>query len=138
MVQSLQARRKLGEVVVAEVGLSSAGSHDEGVVAEDGLLAAFDGGDGLRVGIDGFDGAAHHTHVLLVGKHLADVARDLTRGHQARRHLVQQRREKVVVGVVDQRDVDISVRELLHGVDAAETRADNHNVVAAASGAVHL
>ena len=138
VVQRLQARGELRKVVVAEVGLAGTGCDDEGVVGERGLLAALHGGDGLRLHIDGLHRAANHADVLLVAEHLAHIAGDLAGGHQAGCHLVEQRREEVVVGVVDQRDVDVSVCELLRRVHAAKTCAHDDNVVSATFGAVHL
>ena len=125
-------------MVVAEVGLAGACGDDEGVVGEGGLLAALDGGDGLRLSVDGLHGAANDADVLLVAEHLAYIAGDLAGGHQAGCHLVKQRREEVVVGVVDQRDVDICVCELFRRIHAAKTCAHDDNVVATTFGAVHL
>ena len=58
------------------------------------------------------------------------AGRDLPFGEDARRHLVEQRLEEVVVGAVDDRDPDRLAAERPGGEEAAEAAADDHDVVA--------
>jgi hypothetical protein len=78
--------------------------------------------------------ALHHAGVLLLPENLTDRRGDLTGGHDARGHLVQQRLEQVVVGPVDDGDVDVGVRQVLGGEQSAETSADDDDVVASTGG----
>ena len=52
-------------------------------------------------------------------------------GQDARRHLVEQRLEQVVVGAVHHRDVDVGVGQRAHRVEAAEAAADDDDPVRA-------
>src|SRR5699024_1996408 len=130
IVDGLHARRELSEVVVTEVGLCGARSQDQGVVVDDGFLAAQIRGHALAVDVDVADLALDHADVLVVRHQLADGRCDLTLRQDTGRDLVQQWLEQVVVGAVDDSDRDVLALELLCREQTAETAADNDNVVA--------
>jgi hypothetical protein len=72
--------------------------------------------------------------VRLTAQDLAGGGGDLALGQDAGGDLVQQRLEQVVDGPADQRDVDVGVRELLDGEEAAEAGAHDDDVVAGVRG----
>ena len=118
----LHARRELGELVVAEVGLPGAGGDDQAVVRGPVGVAEQHRVDRLVRQVDVGDLAEQHLGVLLLAQDQPGRRGDLALGDDARRHLVQQRLEQVVGGLGDQLDVDIGLLQLLGGVQPAETR----------------
>jgi hypothetical protein len=104
----LQARCKGLPIVVAEIGVTRAGSEDEIVVAHtpstlDQDLACHD--------VDPFDGAEHDRDVAVPPDDAADGRGDVCRGQACRRHLIEQRLEKVIVLAVDDDDLNRGVGE---------------------------
>ena len=136
VIQRLHARGELGEVVVAEVGLVGASGDDEGVVGDDALGARKIRGDGLAVDVDVSNFAVDEVGVVLAIQQLADGGCDVRGGDQAGGDLVEHRLEQVVILLVDDRDIDIRVLQLLNGRQAAEASADHNDVVAITSGTV--
>ena len=67
--------------------------------------------------------------VGLLAQHVADRRGDLALGEDPGRDLVEQRLEEVVVGPVDDRDLDIGAAQRLGGEEAAEAAADDHHAV---------
>ena len=88
VVDGLHARRPLGELVVAEVGLPGTGSDDEAVVRGSVGVAEQDRVDRLVRQVDVRDLAEHHLGVALLAQDQAGRRRDLALGDDARRHLV--------------------------------------------------
>ena len=77
--------------------------------------------------------------IPLVAQHVAQRRRDVSLGEDPRRELVEQRLEQVVVGPVDERDVDVGPPQPLGGGESAEAAADDHHLVPASrSRAIHL
>ena len=127
------------ELRVPEVGLARAGGDDQAVVGYP--AAATDGFDRetARVEIDGDDLAEHDRRVLLVAQDVADRRRDVALGEYARRELIQQRLEQVMVGPVDDCDIEVGgAPQLLRGEEPAEPASDDRHPVAANSPAFHL
>ena len=77
--------------------------------------------------VDVDDLALAVANVRRAAEHLAQRRRDLRRGQQAARDLVQQRREQVVVLPVDEHDVDGLAAQRLRALQAAEAGADDHD-----------
>ena len=65
----------------------------------------------------------------VAGKHAAQRRRDLALGEDAGRHLVEQRLEQVVVGAVDERDLDRRALQRLGRVEPAEATADDDDAM---------
>ena len=125
--QRLQARREAGPVVVAEVAVRGAGGDDEVIPGD--LLAAVErrGSRGhveaLHLGLEDRQVAALH----LGQQHVADRCAHRRRAQARRRHLIEQRLEQVMVGAVDQGDLDLGLRQRPHRLDAAEAAADDEH-----------
>ena len=116
-------------MIVAEVGLSGTGGHDQRVVGGAVGVAQQDRVDGLVLQVDVGDLAEQHLAILLVLQHHASGWRDLAFGDDAGRHLVQQRLEQVVGGLGDHLDVDVGTLQLLGRVEAAEAGSDDDDLV---------
>ena len=129
VVDRLHARRPLGEVVVAEVRLPRARGDDQAVVRRAVGVAEQDRVDRLVRQVDVRDVAEQHLGVLLLAQDQPGRRRDLALGDDAGGHLVQQRLEQVVGGPGDQLDVDVGVLERLSGVQSAEPRSDDDDLV---------
>ena len=126
--QRLQPRRDRGPFVVSEVAVRGAGGDDQVVVGES--LAVVER-DRMRRRIDGDDLGLQHGQVAalrLVAQDVADRRGDRRRREARARDLVEQRLEQVVVGAVDQRDLDLGLRQRAHRLDAAEAAADDDDV----------
>ena len=67
--------------------------------------------------------------VVLLLDHAAQRRRDQAGRQDPGRHLVEQRLEQVVVGPVDQRDVDVGAGQRADGVQPAEPAADHDHAV---------
>jgi len=101
VVDRLHPRSVQAEFIVPEVRLSGAGGDDQAVIADAGApsnrlerhLAR------LEVDIDHF--AEQHTRVRVAAEDVPGRRGDVTLGEDARRHLVEQRLEQVMVGAVD-------------------------------------
>ena len=108
VVDRLHARRMEGELVVAEVRLAGAGGDDQAVVGhlDRAQVRRAPGVDHAGVEIEAGHLGELHADVVGPAHDVAYRRCDLARREHARRHLVQQRLEEVVVAAVDQRDVD--------------------------------
>ena len=120
VVDGLQSGRMIGEPVVAEVGLRGSRCHDETVVGDRLRTLRRPGGDGLGPHVDVDDLPQAHLHVVLVPHDLSGRRGDGSLREDARRHLVQQRLEEVVVGLGDHHDVHVRALQRLGGEQAAE------------------
>jgi hypothetical protein len=132
LLERLHPGRPAREAVVAEVGRPHPTGEDQAVVADGplaGVRAAHDQSPGRRV--DRGHLAHLDRHVALPAQDVARDRRDLAGGENAGCHLVEERREKVVVGPLEQRDVGLSLLQRLRGEEAAEAGADDHDAVAA-------
>ena len=129
VVDRLHARRELGEMVVAEVRLPGTRGDDQRVVRGDiGVTEQFRP-DRFRCQVDVGDFAQQHLSILLPAQDHPGGRRNLTRGDDAGRHLVQQRLEQVVRGLGDDLDVDVGAFEGLGGSQPAEPRANDDDFV---------
>ena len=100
---------------VPEVRLARACGDDQAVVGNLAAVVQRLHGKTAAVEINPDDLAERNGRVALITQHLAERRRDVAFGEESGRHLVEQRLEQVVVGAVDERDVDIGARELLGG-----------------------
>ena len=125
--QRLQARRVRRPFVVAEVAVRGAGGDDQVVPGDP--LAAVDADaaagdvDRLHLGLQDRQVAALHLPL----QHVADRRADRRRAEAGGRHLVEQGLEQVVVGAVDEDDLDRRLRQRPHRLDAAEAAADHQH-----------
>ena len=125
--QRLQAVRVPGPVVVAEVAVRRAGGHDEVVVGD--RLSVVER-HAARRGVDVGDFGLQHRQPAgadLIAQHVADRAGHRRRGEPRGRDLVQQRLEQVVVGAIEQRDVDVVLGQCAHRLQPAEAAADDEH-----------
>ena len=129
VVDGLHTGRPLGEMVIAEVGLARAGRHDQGVVRRPVGVAEQHRVDRPALEVDSGDLAEQHLAVLVVFEDDPGQRGDLALGDDAGGHLVQQRLEQVVGGLGDHLDVDVGAFEALHSLQAAESGADDDDLV---------
>ena len=132
VVDRLHPRGVPSELVVAEVGLLAAGGDDQAVV---GKLEVVQVGGRRRLHDPAVEIEVGHlgqldAHVLGPPDDVPDRRRDLTRREHARRDLVEQGLEQVVVAAVDDRDVDRPVGEVADRQQPTEPPADDHDLVA--------
>ena len=108
-------------MIVAEVGLSGACGDNEVVV----LIAADNGtefgGHDLLFDINVSHFAFDYVNVFLVFENLSCGWRNFTSGEQSSCYLVEKWLEKVVVGAVDDSDINIGVVEFLRGEQATKS-----------------
>ena len=81
-----------------------------------------------RVEVDAAHRGLVHGGVRLVVEQVAQRVPDRGRLQQVGGDLVQERLERVVVVLVDDRDVDVGVLELAGGADAPEAAAEDEHV----------
>ncbi len=140
VLQRLHSRRELRPLVVPEIRMGCAGSHYQAVVRQrDPCTVRRDRADGSRRQIDVHDFAENNVGVLLLVHNASQRGRDQALGQDAGGDLIEQRLEEMMVRPVDQRHVDVGLRQNSADVDATETSAD-HNDFGAVSGspAVHV
>ena len=122
--QRLQHGGVLGPFVVAEPGVDRPGRQDEVIVVDRAGIA--DADLALHL-VDPFDLAEHHRDVLVRAEQRADRRGDVGRRQRRGRDLVEQRLEEVVVGAVDQHELDVELGDVHRRLQAAETAADDGN-----------
>ena len=122
IVDALHARGELGELVISEVGLSSAGRDDQRVVRGHGGAQRAHRGDRTRVQVELGDPAEQGGGVGLLLQYLPGRGRHLALGQHTGRHLVEQRLEQVVRGHADHRDVDWRLGQGLRRPQARRSR----------------
>jgi hypothetical protein len=127
--ERLETARDVLPLVVAEVGGLRAARDDQAVVVEpvatvEDELAA--------LGVDTRDLGHQERGVGAAFKRRADRRRALAGGQRARRDLIEERLEEVVVHAVDDRHVDVGVAELERSGKPAEPGADDHDPAALA------
>ena len=89
-----------------------------------------------RIEIDRRHRVLVNARVLLLVHEVANRVADRRLLEQPRRHLVQERLERVVVVLVDEDDVDVALLELLRGADAGEAAAQHEDTGTRAVAAV--
>ena len=77
--------------------------------------------------VDGRDQVLVDPRVVLVVEEVADRVADGRLLEQARRHLVQQRLERVVVVLVHDDDLDVALLQLLRSADSGEASAEDED-----------
>ncbi len=125
LAEILQAEGLLLDAGVAVVVRGAPRREHERVVLEHVVVGE---PDRLRGHVDVHDASLAVADVGRVAEQRAQRRRDLRRREQAARHLVQQRREEVIVAVVDDEHVDRLADECLGALQAAEPRADDHDL----------
>src|SRR5258706_8920524 len=127
VVDRLQARRERRPFRMAEIRMPRPARDDQGVVADRAAVGELD--DPL-LGVEVDRLAEEHGHVLAAPEDAPERLRDLARRQRARRDLVEQRLEQVVVVAVNERDVEpIVATETLRGVQPGEAAADDDDSV---------
>ena len=129
IVDGLHAGGELGEMVVAEVGLSGTGGDDQAVERGHVRVPEQFGAHGLGFEVDARHVTEQHLGVPLVAQDHPRGRCDLAFGDDPRGHLVQQRLEQVMSGSGDQLDVDVGLLELLGRRQTAETGSDDDDLV---------
>ncbi len=128
VLQRLHSGRELRPLVVPEIRMGCAGGHYQGVVRQRYPRAVRrDRADGLRRQVDVHDFAEHDVGVLLFVHNASQRRRDQTLGQDAGGNLIEQRLEQMMVRPVDQRHVDVGLRQHSADVDATETSADHND-----------
>ena len=122
LVERLHADGPLGQLGVSEVGVGAAGRQHQGVVG-DRVAAGHREPAGVEV--DGGDSGLAEADVAGAAEHRPERVGDVGRVEQRGGHLVQQRREQVVVAGVEQEDVDVRAVERPGAGQAAEAAADD-------------
>ena len=118
IIDSLEARRELFPLGMAEVLMRGSGSDDQSVVrqltiAENHLAI---------LGINAHRFGENHASIFLVVDDLAQRRGDIGRRERSGGNLIQKRLEEVIVGAVDERDVHIGALEAFRDGEApAET-----------------
>ena len=97
------------------------------------LLAAVHARDAPGVDVDVCHLSHVHPHVAVPAQHVADGRGDLALREDAGRHLVEEGLEQVVVGPVDDGDVDRCPLQGPGGEEATEPTADDHDAVSPAA-----
>jgi hypothetical protein len=121
-----------GVLVVPEIGLPDAGGQDEVVIVEHELVTKRPPGqDSPPLGIDAGHLGEDEFDVPEFPEQFAQRKGDLARGHDAGRALVQQRREQVMLGPVDQGHANRRVPHRPGGEQAGESAADDHYLTGA-------
>ena len=122
VAERLQAARDVLPFVVAEVGRAGAAGDDQAVVVET-LAAVEDHLPPLGVHVGGL---RHHDRRVGAAPERRPQRRGaLARRDGARRELVEQGLEEVVVRPIDQRHLDVGAPQLLGGGQATEPAADD-------------
>jgi hypothetical protein len=129
VIDRLHARFVHRELGVTEIRLSRPGSHDQTVIRNthaflDRLEHHLTGPD-----IDVHDFAQQRPRIALVTQHFPERRRDVSLRQDARRHLVEQRLEQVVVRAVNDRDVHRSRPQCAGGEQPTEPGPDDHDTV---------
>ena len=81
------------------------------------------------VEVEAADVGEQHARVGLAAQHAAQRRGDLALGEDAGGDLVEERLEQVVVGAVDEGDLDGRPSECLRRVEAAEASADDEDAM---------
>ena len=127
VLDGLHPGRDRGVLVVPEVGLPDAGGQDEVVVAELDLAAQRPPGQHLPpVRIDTGHLGDDEFGVAVFAEQLAQRGGDLALGQDAGRALVQHRLEQVMLGPVDEGDLDRRARQHPDGEQAREAAPHDH------------
>jgi hypothetical protein len=120
--QGLETRGEGLPVVMPEIGVAGPGGEDQVIVGNARPVLERDGAVSF---IDTGDGSEQRLHIVAPLHELADRPGNLRRSEGARRHLVEERLEQVVVAPVDQRYGGTRAAQRLDGRKAAKSAADD-------------
>ena len=124
VAQALEARGKLGPVVVAEVSVGGAGRQDQKVVGH----FAIGKDHSLSRDIDLRHFNLDHFGIVLVPKDQPDRRGDVGKGQRSRGNLIEQRLEQVVIDTVDHGYPHGSFAEAFRRPETRESGPDDHNM----------
>ena len=126
--QVFQPWGMLSEFFMSEVTMGRASREHEIVVGNLHVLAISVAGQHVfLILVDaGYFSQKHHC-VPLISENAADRRADLAGRQDRSCHLIEERLKQVVIGAVDQNDLDWRVLQRLGGCEAAETAANNYN-----------
>ena len=127
--ERVQREGVLGGALDAEEVDLRAETEDEVVVAQ---RLQFGELHLTRVEVDRGHAILVEARVLLVVEEVTDRMADRRLLQQARRDLVQEGLERVVVVLVDEHDVDVALVQLLGGADSGEAAAEDEDALAGA------
>ncbi len=120
--QCFERRRVLRPLVMAEPGIDRARRQEEVVVRDRPGVADEHLACDL---VDAGDLAEDDRHVRIFAEQRADRRGDIGRRERGGRDLVEQRLKEVMVGAIDQHQVDVILHEMMCGLEAAEAAADD-------------
>src|SRR4051812_10866045 len=83
--------------------------------------------NGARFDVGSLHGGEQDFGVLETPYQPADRREDVGRRQRRGRDLIEQRLEDMVIGAVDERDVDRRIAQLTRGVQPAEAATDDHH-----------
>jgi hypothetical protein len=130
VLDGLHAGRELGPLVPAEIGMGgTCGDHQR--VVRQVHRAVIRRGRHHRpaVQVETAHVGEERARVRLLLDHAPDGGRDQARRQDARGDLVEQGLEQVMVGAVDQGDVDVRAGQRSGGAQSAESPTDHHDAV---------
>ena len=129
--ETLESRGMTLPLVVPEVRVPGSRGHQQVVIADraHGIAEI----DLLPRDIDRQHTAEQNGHVALITQHPSYGHGDVTWRQRRGRHLIEQRLEQMMIGAVDERDVDRSLAELARGRKAGESAAEDDDVRARGS-----
>jgi hypothetical protein len=122
VVERLQPRCMRGPLVVTEVGVRGAAGNEHKVIGQRGAVGQR---HALRSAVDGSDLAQAHGDIALAGQDVAQRRGDVAGRQAGRRHLVEQRLKEVVVGAIDERDLQRRRSQRACAPQASEATADD-------------
>ncbi len=124
VLEALESRGDALPLVVAEVGMSSAGGDDQIVVGH----SAPSVNTTRRRGVDGRYLRQQHFGVGLAPQHRPDRSGDVARIERGGRHLVEHGLKEVVVPAIDQGDSHRRALEAAGGIQSRKAAAEDQDV----------
>ena len=109
---------------MAEIRVSRAGCEDQIIISHLHISKVYFPGRN----IDRLYLRENDLDISAFAQYSAHGRRDVGRRQRGRRHLVEQRLEKMIIGAVDYRDVHIFARQFLCRFESAESCANDHNL----------
>src|SRR6516225_6441164 len=126
--QCFHAGRGSFEFVVPEVTVSRPGSENQIIVWDAHVRAVRRAGDDVALlFVHGGHLAKKHRGISLLPENLANGSGDLARSEDGSRHLIKQRLKEVMIGAVNQDDLDGWPTEGFGSGQSAKTSAHNNN-----------
>src|SRR5215472_6881911 len=127
--QAFNSRRELLKFVVSEITVSRAGRKNEVIVRYGDMLAICVVYKHATLSlIHAGDFAHDHGRVLLFSQNSADWGADLGRGKHRRRYLIKKRLKQMMIGPINESDMDRRLAKGFCRSQAAKPAADDHYV----------